>query len=508
MYGQVISSVPKKTAAGLVRLRPGAAYDDVSEILRPILTLANYLPPDAHYWESADKRNRLQMRLDKEGRIGSVGFEGELFLPRPIEGLSLGMSIAQSLKVHPDLREDWKNDEGKAELEKTLADGIKLVVRFQDELLTGLTLENMSARFAGEMEVPAPGEPGAPDREALSKIRPGFPYAEMKMILGCLWRPLEGASMSFVCFDKFRDGQAKESLILELDVSARVGAIQWGAPYVAEGIWSGMTEAVVLKVHPDLRAVASRDQHGWMRFEKTMHDGMRFEVLFRGATARQVIIRDPRAVYPETTSRPKYDLPKNSYEVVLYGAADLNRRSIKKQRAGLLHLSTGSIVACDALADPTHPAFARTAPPGDYPVYLYLDESETVGLAAIEFASGEGVRISAWEEALLPGQSLDQLGAGEYFGYPSDAGCGSFGDRQTWAYLSEEAHEELADAAVEKLNAVKLLDWHVSETTADNLILFESGYGDGFYSSHWGLDAAGRPVMLVTDFRVFVADDD
>src|SRR5215471_16043930 len=101
MYGQVISSVPKRTAAGLVRLRPGAAYDDVSEILRPIWTLANYLPPDAHYWESADRRNRLQMRLDKEGRIGSVGFEGELFLPRPIEGLSLGMSIAQSLKVHP-----------------------------------------------------------------------------------------------------------------------------------------------------------------------------------------------------------------------------------------------------------------------------------------------------------------------------------------------------------------------------------------------------------------------
>jgi hypothetical protein len=61
---------------------------------------------------------------------------------------------------------------------------------------------------------------------------------------------------------------------------------------------------------------------------------------------------------------------------------------------------------------------------------------------------------------------------------------------------------------VEKLNDAKFLDWRISKTTADNLILFESGFGDGFYSSRWGLDGAGRPVMLVTDFQIFIADDD
>ena len=35
-----------------------------------------------------------------------------------------------------------------------------------------------------------------------------------------------------------------------------------------------------------------------------------------------------------------------------------------------------------------------------------------------------------------------------------------------------------------------------------NIAAFSSGFGDGSYSSYWGLDAEGAPVRLVTSFDV------
>jgi hypothetical protein len=39
------------------------------------------------------------------------------------------------------------------------------------------------------------------------------------------------------------------------------------------------------------------------------------------------------------------------------------------------------------------------------------------------------------------------------------------------------------------------------------VIVFQSGYGDGFYASYWGFDAEGQLVCLVTDFDLFYEDD-
>jgi hypothetical protein len=38
--------------------------------------------------------------------------------------------------------------------------------------------------------------------------------------------------------------------------------------------------------------------------------------------------------------------------------------------------------------------------------------------------------------------------------------------------------------------------------STDNVAIFSSGWGDGMYSTYWGLDAGDRPVCLVTDFQV------
>ena len=36
-----------------------------------------------------------------------------------------------------------------------------------------------------------------------------------------------------------------------------------------------------------------------------------------------------------------------------------------------------------------------------------------------------------------------------------------------------------------------------------NVIMVHSGFGDGVYSSYWGIDGSGKVVCLVTDFQLF-----
>ena len=35
-----------------------------------------------------------------------------------------------------------------------------------------------------------------------------------------------------------------------------------------------------------------------------------------------------------------------------------------------------------------------------------------------------------------------------------------------------------------------------------NVVVFQSGWGDGLYASWWALDEAGEPLWLATDFEV------
>ena len=42
----------------------------------------------------------------------------------------------------------------------------------------------------------------------------------------------------------------------------------------------------------------------------------------------------------------------------------------------------------------------------------------------------------------------------------------------------------------------------VDPATGANVVGFPSGFGDGGYPSWFGLDAAGAPVVLITDFGI------
>jgi hypothetical protein len=47
----------------------------------------------------------------------------------------------------------------------------------------------------------------------------------------------------------------------------------------------------------------------------------------------------------------------------------------------------------------------------------------------------------------------------------------------------------------------------VDPATGANVVAIVSGYGDGGYPSFFGLDGAGRPIVLMTDFGILDSAD-
>lgn len=219
------------------------------------------------------------------------------------------------------------------------------------------------------------------------------------------------------------------------------------------------------------------------------------------------------AIMSSTESPAAADKPISDGNLVIVDmtAADLQARKIEPVALGDLELPSGQIVAADPMVQPERPAFARKVQPGRYPVTLYKAQHR-VALAALRFSLGKVVR---WEMATVPGQDLGKLKDGEIYGYGVDAGLGCFMDAKTPAAMKQR--EELQnkrtrrfdnyydDVVSDELEA-NGGNYALHRPLEDNLLnvaIFQSGWGDGFYASYWGLDADDKPLVLITDFGVF-----
>jgi len=202
-----------------------------------------------------------------------------------------------------------------------------------------------------------------------------------------------------------------------------------------------------------------------------------------------------------------------------------------------LKVPSGRIVACDPLvfldgAD----AFLREVPPGEHRVVVGVLDLMDNAYAAVRFSDAPIVK---WEVARCAGEEEVE----GWPGYGVDAGIGCFADAKAQAaFVAEEeklrmevsskvveqgvdpADADAWDEAVQRVRAE--MEWEdpllpiigglggpdktvsVPLTDEGNLVAFTSGAGDGVYASFWGLDAAGAPVALVTDFGLFGDDDE
>ena len=211
-----------------------------------------------------------------------------------------------------------------------------------------------------------------------------------------------------------------------------------------------------------------------------------------------------------------YDARENDANLSVTGLAEdeLGERGITRMTLGLLPLPGGAVIAADPLVQPDREPFTRKVSPGEYPVTLYRAQ-DRVALAELRF--GEG-RPDRWELALVPGQDIAALKAGEIFGYPVDAGLGCFMDPVARdAMQRRDAQEQKRSGYGNYYDDVLAgelkdsdLNWVMHRPLPDDparIAVFASGWGDGVYASYWGLDAGGRMLRLVTDFGVIENGD-
>jgi hypothetical protein len=178
--------------------------------------------------------------------------------------------------------------------------------------------------------------------------------------------------------------------------------------------------------------------------------------------------------------------------------------------AGLLKLPSGRICAADpfVMLTDTKP-FTQAVPAGTFSVRLAVADFPSGGLrvafARVLFSDAP---VARWSMAVVDGQDVSTLKDGHIFGYGVDAGTGSFFDpaagKAAAALLDANENAWEAWQTDGEANGPKLvgpyfflLDQPLGEA---NAIMFDSGWGDGFYASWFGYDAQGNVAALVTDF--------
>ena len=166
---------------------------------------------------------------------------------------------------------------------------------------------------------------------------------------------------------------------------------------------------------------------------------------------------------------------------------------IHRRELGKLTLPSGQILARDpSYACFEGPPFARRVRPGRYPVVLTC-----VGDGP---DPGPHELPATWEHALSDGQKLTDLHPGQIYGYGVDGGTGCFVDLEVAdEFAAGKRNFQRMLAAFRKSDFQPLIHPFQDEPA---IAVFQSGWGDGFYASYWGLDARGEPVCLVTDFAV------
>jgi hypothetical protein len=191
----------------------------------------------------------------------------------------------------------------------------------------------------------------------------------------------------------------------------------------------------------------------------------------------------------------------------------LRARKLERRHIGQLQVTSGRIVACDPLVQPERPAFTRAlAAPGAHPVELLVDGSGDHALAVLWVRDRARIAPDAlrWEMATLPDADVSTLEDDHFFGYPVDAGVGCFMDidaagamAQREAQHADDPHFNYYDSVLdEELDDDVADHYPLGPGSANNLVVFRSGWGDGSYPSYWGLDAKGDPVVLITDFMI------
>lgn len=225
---------------------------------------------------------------------------------------------------------------------------------------------------------------------------------------------------------------------------------------------------------------------------------------------------------------------KNLKEIeIFYDLEDeINDDELTEIHIGDLNLTSGKIIAADPFFTQDHKPFARSVAPGKYPIYIYVTEIDEdhhrVAYAKIKFRTE---KVTKWILAItedLTTEELNDLGEDEFYGFAVEAGLACFMDEETNKILLEKMqkldaekpesnyYDEVLAKEFEEYSGKNKLsrtlgDWnnHFPKKDSDNnVIMFASGWGDGYYPSYWSLNDNGECVELVIDFLINEFEDE
>ena len=216
------------------------------------------------------------------------------------------------------------------------------------------------------------------------------------------------------------------------------------------------------------------------------------------------------------------------YQKRLYPDLDLNEYFENPEyqllELGNLVVKEGKLIAADPLFSLPYGGtapFVQKALPGNYPVTLsvfsHADYGDRYLAAKITFSEH---RAEAFQLALKPGERVADLAADEIFGFPVETGLGSFCDNGTQKLFQAFCEEwyrknpgkNIYDdyfAAIFAKSYQKhpkfqrkdgdWINWTLPGKQ-ENLIMFNSGFGDGVYPAYWGYDPDGKSCCLIIQF--------
>jgi hypothetical protein len=185
----------------------------------------------------------------------------------------------------------------------------------------------------------------------------------------------------------------------------------------------------------------------------------------------------------------------------------LGRLRVERRQLGLLKVTSGRIVACDAQMTYVAQPYLGTVRCGSHPVWasiVHLDDGDQrITLAGVHFRSGVPSR---WRTASArPCEEPTTEEESEALGYAVESGNGCFFDADALPLLVDKDPLTFCDQlwAAMKPTYVHTREWTdllLDEQRSLNMIAFSTGMGDGTYCSYWGFDDTDRLLCLVTDF--------
>jgi len=186
---------------------------------------------------------------------------------------------------------------------------------------------------------------------------------------------------------------------------------------------------------------------------------------------------------------------------------------------GKLVTPTGKIIACDpcVLHTGEYKHFVKTVATGSYPIKIVVNKKhpyrkELCAMARIECTNLPAVR---WEQAERCGGKSSNINLSKS-GLYIDSGLACFCDFKTqidyinylnntykknpWTdFYNNELDVIFKDNASNKISLGLWANFSIPNSP-NNIIMVETGEGDGVYDCYWGIDKNGNTTSLLLDF--------